>query len=294
MALKDEIAASGVAKLEAGSGGLEKIVIDAPAARGEMYLHGAHVTSFTPRGQKPVIFLSKDSLYQPDKPIRGGVPICFPWFGPKADDRAAPMHGVARISPWKFESIERVGDGARAVLSLVPNEVSRKYWPHEFAARFIVTFGATLEMSLLVQNTGRSHFTYQEALHSYLTVGDVRKITLTGLERTKYLDKVTMETKVEGDAPIRITGETDRVYLGTTASCVVDDPGLRRKLSVEKSGSNVTVVWNPWIDRSKALADFGDQEWPGMLCVETANTADFAIQLAPGESHTIRAIVRVD
>src|SRR5437763_12442745 len=135
MTIKDEL------------GGLKKLVIDTPQATGEIYLHGAHITHFQPRGYQPVLFLSKHSFFQPDKSIRGGVPICFPWFGPKADDPNAPMHGFARIAPWNLESVERVGDGARVALSLQSNEAMRKLWPHGFAARFTATFADVLDMS---------------------------------------------------------------------------------------------------------------------------------------------------
>jgi glucose-6-phosphate 1-epimerase len=292
--MKDMIDASGVARLQEVPGGLQKLVIDAPAAGAEIFLHGAHVAHFQPRGHRPVLFLSRKSLFRPDKPIRGGVPICFPWFGPKADDSAAPMHGFARFSQWNLESIERVGDGARVALSLHSNEATRKYWPHDFAARFTATFADVLDMTLRVTNTGRSPIVFQEALHTYLAVSDVRNVTLRGLENTRYLDKVAGGEGVESPQPMRFTGETDRVYPDTTARCVVDDPGLKRKITIEKSGSNATVVWNPWIERAKALPDFGDDEWPAMLCVETANTTDCAVTLKPRESHTIRAILRVD
>ena len=149
-------------------------------------------------------------------------------------------------------------------------------------------------MALEVTNPGPDAFTFEEALHTYFAVRDVRNVTVTGLERTDYLDKVTgFDRKTQGSDPIRFTGETDRVYLNTTADCVIDDPGARRRIAIRKTGSDATVVWNPWIAKARAMPDFGDDEWPEMVCVETCNVNVHARTLAPGASHTMTAIIEV-
>jgi glucose-6-phosphate 1-epimerase len=280
-------------RLTTGQGKLEKLTLSTPDAEGEIYLHGAHVTGFCPRGQQEVLFLSRDSLFQADKPIRGGVPICWPWFGPKADSKDAPMHGFARLLQWNLDSVERVDDAARVVCSLKASEATRRYWPYDFAARFSVIFGIDLTMNLTVTNTDRSNFVFQEALHSYFSVGDVRQATLTGLAGSRYFDKVHSDYKTEQATRINFSAETDRVYLDTESTCIIDDPVMKRSISIEKAGSRATVVWNPWSERAKAMADLADDEWTRMLCVETANTADCAIKLEPGQNHTIQAVIRV-
>jgi glucose-6-phosphate 1-epimerase len=157
-----------------------------------------------------------------------------------------------------------------------------------------VTVGSSLELSLEVGNTGDVAFSFEEALHTYFTVEDVRTIEVRGLEGADYLDKVGGATpRSQGPAPIRFTGETDRVYLNTTAACTVHDPGKGRRIVVRKSGSDATVVWNPWIDKARAMPDYGDDEWPGMVCVETANVNAHAVTLAPGGRHTLTATIGI-
>ena len=285
----------GAVRFEEGRGGLVRVAVNTSHAEAHVYTHGAHVTHWQPAGAAPVLFLSQRSVFQPGKPIRGGVPVCFPWFGPNARSASLPMHGFARLMEWAVESVRQQGAGEVALtLVLRSNDQTRSFWPHEFELRHTVTVGAELTMALETRNTGKEPFTVTEALHTYLRVGDVRKIEITGLENTDYIDKVAGGRREnQGSWPITFTGETDRVYAGTRAATVLNDPGLGRRIVVEKSGSSSTVVWNPWIAKAAAMPDFGDDEWPGMVCVETANAADDAVTVAPGESQTMTARIRL-
>ena len=158
-----------------------------------------------------------------------------------------------------------------------------------------VAVGATLRLELQVRNTGNQPMRIEEALHTYLAVNDARQVSIEGLAGTAYSDRVGIpHTETEGAAPIRITAETDRVYLNTRATCVVHDPGWQRRLVVEKAGSDATVVWNPWIAKAKAMPDFGDDEWPAMLCIETCNVGEHRVNLAPGQSHIMAAVIRAE
>ena len=283
-------------RLDKGSGALPCLRVTSERhGTAEVYLHGAHMAAWHPRGRAPVIFLSRDSAFDPAKPIRGGVPICFPWFGPHGTDRQAPMHGFARIQPWTLTEAQDTPDAIALTFTLTDNERTRNSaWPHPFEATYRVTLGASLEMSLKVRNAGQAPVTFEEALHTYYAVKDVREITIGGLENTDYLDKTDkFARKSQGASPVRITGETDRIYLATRATCTIDDPGLGRKITIGKTGSDTTVVWNPWIERAKAIADIGDDEWVSFVCVETCNVGDAAVTLAPGAEHTIRATVTV-
>jgi glucose-6-phosphate 1-epimerase len=283
--------------IDTGAGGLERARVSGPRAAAEIYLQGGHLTHWQPRGAAaPVLFLSRRAVYTPGKAIRGGVPLIFPWFGPHATDRAKPMHGFARARAWRLLMAEPAPDGTVTVeLGLDDDDATRAVWPHAFRARYRVTIGDTLAMTLDVTNTGRAAFTFEAALHTYLAVGDVRTASVTGLEHTAYIDKVDgMTRKRQGGEPLQLTGETDRVFLGTRARCVVDDPALRRRLHVDKTGSATTVVWNPWSAKAAEIADLEPDDWRRMLCVETANAADDAVTLAPGDHHVMTATIRVE
>ena len=281
-------------RLEPGFGGLTKVVVATDLATAEVYLHGAHVTHYQPAGQGPVLFLSRQSLFAAGKAIRGGVPICFPWFGPLENRPKAPAHGFARTSLWALAAATRDGGGVVTLrFELSRGEDPASDWPHAFRAEYAVTVGPELTMALTIHHVGGEPFLYEAALHTYLSVGDVRQASVTGLENTPYLDKAAGREEPGVDAPVRFTGETDRVYQETTAACTADDPAGHRTIRVEKSGSASTVVWNPWVAKAKAMSDFGDGEWPGMLCIETANVRGSAVTLGPGGSHTMTAVVRV-
>ena len=275
-----------------GRGGMPYVNLATGGGEVDVYLHGAHVTRFEQKGQPAVLFMSAQSLFQKDKAIRGGVPVIFPWFGPRQPDPVgkSPMHGFARLTEWQVESVEKQGDVASVTLALTPNEVSRSLWPHDFKLTYTVTLdGDVLKLDLAVTNTGAEGLAFEEALHTYFAVGDVRHASVEGLAHTTYLDKTDNLTEKSQDAsPIGFTGETDRVYLATQGTCTINDPGLRRRIVVEKEHSDATVVWNPWIAKAKAMVDFGDDEWPGMLCVETCNVGPHAVTLAPGATHSMK------
>ena len=283
------------ARLEKGPGGLERLVLSASDGEAVVYLQGAHVAHFQPKGEMPVLWMSSQSRFEPGKPIRGGVPICFPWFGPKAGSPDAPLHGFARILPWSVAAVTRGSDGSlRAALDLTPDAAARGGFPHELALSLTVRVGRNLWLDLAVHNTDAAPRAFEAALHSYFAVSDVRHARIRGLEGKPYVDKSAgMVRRPGASEPITIAAETDRVYLGATGAVTIEDPGWRRRIVVAKSGSSTTVVWNPWVAKAKAMPDFGDDEWSGMVCVETANAMDDAVTLAPGATHVITATLEV-
>ena len=279
-----------------GHGGLERLRIETATCTGEIYLHGAHVTAWQPRGAAPVIWMSRASVFAPGRPIRGGIPICFPWFGPHPSDSSRPAHGFARLRLWTLDAVERTADDAVAVtLSLQTGAETRELWPHRSALTFTAIFGPQLSLELRVRNLGDDACAIQEALHTYFAVGDIRAVAIEGLAGATYLDKVRNGARcVQDAAPIRFAGETDRPYLDTEATTTIVDTSLARRIVIEKRGSRTTVVWNPWIAKAAAMPDFGDDEWPSMVCVETANAVDNALTLAPGAEHRLQALIRVE
>jgi D-hexose-6-phosphate mutarotase len=277
-------------RMEKGQGDLPRLVIQTMQADAEIYLHGAHVTRFQPQGHKPVLFMSAKSLFEPGKPIRGGVPICFPWFGGRQDGQPGSPHGFARLVEWELVSAKQTSDNVEIHLRLVSSDATRALWPGEFAADYRVRIGTTLGLELQVRNTGRQPLRIEEALHTYLAISEARQVSIEGLAGTTYLNTVAPpRTETQGATPIRITAETDRIYFNTQATCIAHDPGWQRQMVVKKTGSNATVVWNPWIAKAKAMPDFGDDEWPSMLCIETCNVRENAVIIAPGQSHTMGA-----
>lgn len=272
-------------RFEPGEGGLTRAVVDSDACRGELYLHGAHVTRWQPTGAKPVLFMSSKAAFADGKAIRGGVPICFPWFGPHPAEPDAPMHGLVRAKVWDLLRTTHSGDDITIELETDLGDLH---------ANFAVTFGSTLTMKLTGTNRGASPITISEALHTYLTVGDVRHIHITGLEGVTYQDKVRDGQRFTEDAAeLRLTGRTDRVYLGTESTCVLHDPDLKRRVTVDKAGSRSTVVWNIWSEMVDSLKDMGAGDWPHYVCIETANALDDSYELAAGASHAITATLSV-
>ncbi|HLV04120.1 D-hexose-6-phosphate mutarotase [uncultured Georgenia sp.] len=276
--------------LAEGEGGLPVVRVATAVATGEVYLHGAHVTAWTPAGSDPVIWVSGAARFAAGEAIRGGIPICFPWFGAgREPGLAPPAHGFARITGWRLIDGVDVDGAVTLTFRLTDADVrglpAAAAWPHAFTATYRVTFGRELDVALTVENTGDGEISFEEALHTYLAVSDARTTTVVGLDGAPYLDKVTGgPDPVTQRGEVTFTGETDRVYL-SAADVIVRDEGAARSIGVTKEGSANTVVWNPWVDKAAAMADFGDDEWPAMVCVETANVLDDAVVLRPGERH---------
>lgn len=256
-------------------------------------LQGAHVMTWQPNGQEPAIWLSPAAKFAPGKSIRGGVPLCWPWFGPHATESSYPGHGFARTIPWELLDARRRPDGrVRLEFAPVMNDAARAQWPHAATVQYNITVGQELEVELATTNTGSTAFELGQALHTYFTVGDVRQASVVGLAGCAFIDKVEGAQRKQQDGAVSFSGETDRVYLGTTGYCEILDPVLQRKLLITSTGSRSTVVWTPWTEKAEKMGDFGpDGQWR-MLCVETANAADDVITLAPGEAHAMAAQYR--
>ena len=283
----------GTAQVVEGNGGLPKVRITSPEAIGEMYLHGAHVTSWKPAGKEEVLFLSSRSRWKDGHAIRGGVPICFPWFGGKADDPTAPAHGFVRTRAWQLESIAQVGGAVTVSMFTESDEGTKRWWPAEFRLVHRATFGSELSLELVVTNTGGTSLRFEEALHAYHRVGNIEKTRVRGLDTVHYFDKTDSNRKKMQHGEIVIVSETDRVYLDTRDAIELEDPVLRRRTRVTKENSRTTVVWNPWVQKAHSLSDFADDEWMQMICIESSNVSDFAVDLAPGQQHKMKALVRV-
>lgn len=262
-------------------------------ATASIALQGAHVMRYQPTGQAPLIWLSKLAKLAPGKSIRGGVPVCWPWFGAHSGNAQFPGHGFARTVPWHLLDAALLPDRrVRLEFELVQSEATRAQWPHASTVRNIVTVGPELEVELATTNTGASAFELGQALHTYFEIGDIRKTTISGLDACDYIDKVGGSARKTQRGAVDFAGETDRIYLATHGHCEIHDPVLGRRILITSTGSRSTVVWNPWTEKADKMGDFGPDGWTGMVCVETANAAEDVIQLAPGATHRMTAQYR--
>ncbi len=258
-------------------------------------LQGAHVATFQPRGEEPVIWLSPKAKFAPGKSIRGGVPVCWPWFGPHKNDSKLPGHGYARTVPWEVLETKALSDGSTFLrFGLVESDATRAQWPHPSTVQLEATVGKALRVELITTNTGKTAFELGEALHTYLQISDVAKMTIRGLEDCEYIDKVGETARRKQQGGIVIESEVDRVYVNTEADCVIEDKGLKRAIRIAKQGSKSTVVWNPWTEKAEKMGDFGPALHRDMVCVESGNSYDNVVNLAPGETHRLVAVYSVE
>ena len=279
--------------------GLARAQVTLPSAAATVYLHGAHLTHWQPTGQPAALFLSPASDFASGKPIRGGIPVCFPWFGPRKDGKPGPSHGFARLQDWELAFAALVpgqpgagsGEALHLTFTLAPSDLSLSLGFDHFRVAYEMIFaGKVLTLRFSVANLGSQPLVFEEALHTYFAVADVHHCSITGLESARFIDKTDGFKEKTGPAgPLRLTGQTDRVYPGHPGTAVIDDPGLARTFTIAKTNSATTVVWNPW-DEVK-FPDLPPDAWPGFLCVESANAGLDTLTLDPKGAHTLETII---
>lgn len=253
-------------------------------------LSGGHLLRWQPKNQEqPVIWLSEEAKIKPGKSIRGGVPVCWPWFGAHKNQADFPAHGYARTANWRVIETAALANGETEIeLGLDESDHSESLWPYATPLSLRITIGQRLKMSLTTRNDSTETVEISEALHTYFQIGDIAAVTVEGLDACHYLDKVDGFAQKTQAGAIGFTGETDRVYVDTESECVIDDEQLQRRIHIAKRGSASTVVWSPWQDKAAAMGDLGEPDgWRGMVCVESANAAHNEVSIAPGESHSL-------
>lgn len=291
----DEFGIPGVLSICAGSGGLPLISIENSLASASISIHGGQVLSYRPvSNSDDLLFVSERAHFQPDKAIKGGIPVCWPWFGPDPEQRGRPDHGFVRSRPWRLLSTEaRVDGGTGVLLGLRDDDSSRALWPHAFSLEIEITVGETLDLALTTRNSGDRPIEISQALHAYFKVGDVRQAQVLGLAGHEYIDKVVEGARATQSGPINVDGPVNRIYQETTDTLIIDDPSLGRSIHIEREGSRSAVVWNPWIEQSRAMNDFADDEYLRMICVETTNAADDSLSIAANESRRLTTRYRI-
>ncbi len=269
--------------------GLPVIDIQTPFASAHLALQGGQVLAWQPSGQQPVLWVSSAAVHAPGKAVRGGVPVCWPWFGAR---EGLPAHGFVRTRLWDMRETRLAATGQVVLrLGTTDDASTRAQWDHAFDLELIVTVGQALRMALVTRNTCPEPFTITSALHTYFHVGDIAQTKVHGLEGCSYLDKVQKSAQARQTGAIEFTGETDRIYLNTSADCLIEDKAWGRSIRVAKQGSTSTVVWNPWREREKAFVDMAAGEHREMLCVETCNAGPDQVTLAPGHDHSLVALI---
>ena len=273
-----------------GKGVMPVVEISNELARASIALQGAHVLDYKAAGQEPLIWMSDDAVFAPGKSLRGGVPICWPWFGPHASDPDLPGHGPARTVSWVPAASRACDDGSTQLsFELTQNDQVREQCGHPLSVQLHVNIGSSLRLELETTNQIAALFTLGEAFHTYFKVGDVRQAQIEGLGDCEYIDKVDGGKLKQQHGAVGINAETDRIYLGTGESYRIIDPVMGRSIDISAEGSASVVVWNPWIETAAKMGDLGKDGYLHMLCVETTNAATDVVKLAAGASHRLVA-----
>ena len=276
--------------------GMTVIEIDTPKATASISLEGGQVLTWHPKSQsEPVLWVSGRAQFIPGRAIRGGVPICWPWFGAHPTNSRLPGHGYARITLWRVTVAEILGDGrVRICLRMDENELSKAHWSHQVDLRVEILVGSDLLVQLSTINESTQDIRLTEGLHTYFHVGDVTTVRVQGLDGVEYVDLTRNNERFFQRGPITFNGEIGRIFLMTRANCIIEDPVLKRSITLEKQGSLNTAVWNPWASLAASMEDLGEDGWRNMLCVEGANTFESEVKVKSGQTHVHSARYSVE
>lgn len=272
--------APGVTRLR-NSNGREFIEVVHPRVTARIALEGGHLVSCVPAGQKPLLWLSPQEPEVPGKPLRGGIPLCWPWFG---SERSGPAHGIARTGLWELESVAVSDEEVQICLELPQAEMAIHIPDERWELRVQFILAGDLQVTLTSTNTGGTAQTLGQALHTYLPVSDITQVEIKGLDKTTYLDQLTGKEEVQL-GPVRFSQEVDRIYHGAIGAVQLEDTG--ETITVAGAGSSSTVIWNPWVEKSRRLGHFPEEGYREMLCIETANAGPDRRILEPGETHSL-------
>lgn len=253
--------------------------------------YSGQLLSYRPKDrQEDLLFVSDKAYYEAGKAIKGGIPVCWPWFGPDPENRGRPAHGFVRNRQWQVSGSESLADGStKIILSITDSEATRALWPHPFQLDIEITVGDTLRVELVTHNTGNDSITISQALHSYFRVGDITSVSVLGLDGINYIDKANDSARKTQAGPLTISSEVDRIYTDTSGDLTIDDASLERKISIASSGCSTAVVWNPWVNIAASMADLGDDDYLQMLCVETANAGPETVTITAGDCYRLSA-----
>jgi D-hexose-6-phosphate mutarotase len=269
-----------------GNGEMPKLAINTAWSTAELYLHGAQLTWFQKKNEPPVLFMSQLSRFEAGTPIRGGIPVIFPWFGAR---EGGPAHGFARLQTWELREISQLPNGNVSLRLCLPDSPQAALLP-KFTLDYWVTLGTQIGLELIVGNASPDQdLIFENCLHCYFFVGDISAVSVCGLKGIDYLDKTqSFARKTEQAEQIKITQETDCVYISTPQAVEIHDAKLQRRIRIEKTGSLSTTLWNPWTEKAQQMPDFGNEEFQQMICVEPGNVGDNKVILPPGKTSRLK------
>ncbi|MDE2389960.1 MAG: D-hexose-6-phosphate mutarotase [Betaproteobacteria bacterium] len=294
--LNTQFGIAGQLQFIAGNGGLPMIQVKTAKAKALISIHAGQVLSYQPAGEpEDVMFLSEKAYYQDGKAIKGGAPICWPWFGADPEGKGRPGHGFVRNRGWNVVATEALANGdIKVTVGLDDTPETQAIWPHSFNLRQEIVIGDSLNLSLITRNTGKETFTITQAFHTYFKVGDIAQAKVLGLNGCDYLDKAGGgNTQKHQTGDVTIDAEVDRIYLNVGNTLTIDDAALNRRIQITSQGSKTAVVWNPWEKIAKDMVDLEDHDYQRLLCVETTNAADDVREVAPGGECRLMADYRV-
>jgi glucose-6-phosphate 1-epimerase len=285
-ALNAEYGIDGTLKLREGRSGLPMIEIQNDLASALISPHGGQILSYRPAdAASDLLFVSERAHYGPGKAIKGGIPLCWPWFGQDPEGKGRPAHGFVRSLPWTLVSTATLANGANKVtLGIADDAKTRALWPYHFNLLVGITVGATLGVELITRNAGDPPFRITQGLHAYFKVADATRVRVLGLEGCRYIDKAAggKDAVIVQEGPVTVSREVNRIYEQVPPQLVLEDPSLGRRIRIASRHSATSVVWNPWIDTARAMDDLDDEDYRVMLCVETVNTASEVIEVPGG------------
>ncbi len=288
--LNSEYALEGQLHFMYGEGEFPLIVIENDLANAIISTYAGQILSFQPvDAEEDLLFISEQAYYQSGKAIKGGIPICWPWFGADPENKGRAAHGFVRNRQWNVLATQKLSDGSTQVrLGINDNEETRKIWPYSFQLMIEITVGTSLSINLRTQNTGNESFVIGQALHTYFKVGNINQVQVLGLDNLYYLDKANHGLQKRQQGPVLITSEVDRIYTDVNNELHIIDASLKRKISITCSGSKTAVVWNPWKDIAASMGDLDDNDYQHLLCVETVNTENDIVEIQPANEYQLK------
>ena len=279
-----------------GEGGLPFARVQSDKASALISVYAGQVLSFQPKhAADDLLFLSNLAYYQPGKAIKGGAPICWPWFGPDPEGSGRPAHGFVRNRMWEVAGTAITQEGAiRVTLALADTSETHAIWPRAFVVRLEITISDSLNLELVTRNPGPQAFSITQAFHTYFKVGDIAQTSISGLENTQYIDKVDDNQEKHQDGVVTVDREVDRIYLAVGNHLVIHDATLRRRIRITSKGNRTAVVWNPWVKISAEMADLQDDDYLRFVCVETTNAATDRVSIQPGSEYRLVANYQIE